>query len=1047
MSSKSILKLLILHIIPAISILAVFFAVKAQTSPDAIAIRVIPNPEHLSAARWYGEKKFSGSPQALTVDGYRAVRDGRTVYVNVANIDGASLYTNIYLISYNQSAEQQTTDMFAQMLRHWKFNANHSSPGNCQQASSTVCLIDSDCADDDFCQSDKAEIIRDTIRLEDIADMKSAILSYKKKNGGFPAVKSGSYLPSTVVSTWPSWQKVLSQTLGQKLPSDPINRLGDCGGASFNAVTCWDESSKRFADSDTSDPAINLPADSRAYLYVSDAQGLEFSVCSVMESGYITEATEGACDGSVEYMVAAQIDNRPPAIEGESNLIVCGTKELKAYFSGTDPDGDNLDWALDITPDSQWSSWPTAPVMRNTAVPGMKEVYAPSAGSIGNYHFIVTVNDGKGLSASFHQTIMVTDCVPPVITRITNVDTGVVLYSNVAPTPFTINSIIGRPINLLIEASDADISFPLNFNFTGIPAGFNSVGFLDSNNHDHHVAGIVADRTRSYAASLTAKDTSGAESKPPVAFTINLANNPPTISSVPITNIDACVNYAYALAATDPDGHSFAFLNSGSLPFNLAFNAGTGSLNGYAETAGIYPINLAVRDEFFSLTDAPFSAANTQTFLLNVTPENFIITSNFDIPTVPVVYAVPDSVPIADLYHGPWTFVGLADTNAALGGETWSLTHTAVPAATNVSINSATGLINVSAFNSIIPPAGVPVTVTLTALNQCGTEAQKDFSLLLRPNEWCGDDFVQGAWGETCEGLNLDSKTCATEGFSGGTLACNANCTLNISQCCNNDCSPSGSRMCSGTFDYFTCGNYDGDPCLEWSAGASACGTTDCTAANTVGSCSMTCSGSGTCDACVPVCDCVSGWNNCDGDWSNGCEQNGSCCTFNQNWTFTDHGFISGGQEGAYRSYTDPLSVPSSPWVVSNGGKTMRLNWENDSNCGVGYNPFKQTAGAITNVKLCDTTTVNVTWSGYGETEKSSFDVMSFFVNGTLIGSAHAPGGGYDCPGGVGPVVSDPLPPQQVILPAGDYVFQIIASTNDSLFHIGAWYQFDVEFE
>jgi hypothetical protein len=880
MSSKQVPKLVIFLVFSAIiSLVGFIFVVRAQTtSPDAIAIRVIPNPDHVSAARWFKEKKFSGSPQSLLVDGYRAVRDGRTVYANVANVDGSELYTNIYLISYNQSAEQATTDMFAQMLKHWKFNTNYSDPGTCKKASTTKCLIDSDCANDDYCLSDKAEVIRDTTRLEDIADMKASISAYKTKNGSFPAVNSGSYLPNTVISTWPSWQKVLSQTLGSNLPSDPVNSLGDCGGANYNAITCWDESAKKFADSKPSDPKLNLPDASRAYLYVSDAQGLNYSLCSVMESGYITDITEGACDGSAEYIIEDRIDNRVPVIEGENNLVVCGTKEFKAYFSGTDPDGDKLTWTLDASPASQWSSWPSAPVMKNTAVPGMKEVYAPAAGLIGNYSFKVIAGDGKGPAQEFTQNISVTDCVPPVIAKITNVDTGAVLYLSSAPAPFTITSVIGRGINLLIEASDTESSFPLSFNFTGIPSGFNSTGSLDANNHDYHVAGVVEDRTKKYMVSLSAEDKSGAESKPPISFTIDIINNPPAITSAPAVSTQSCVNYSYNITATEPDSHSFAYLNSGSLPLSLAFNAGAGLLSGYVRDPGTYPISLSAQDGYFSLTDAPSSALSTQTYNLTATPENFSITSNFDVPTVPVVYAVPFGVPLAELYHGPFTFMATADANAALGGETWSQSHTAVPASTTITINPVTGLVNASAFDSVVPPAGIPVTVTLKAANICGTEKQKNFNLTLRPNEWCGDGLIQGgSFGETCEGSNLDSKTCVTQGFSGGNLLCNSDCAFNTSQCCNNSCSPSGSRTCSGTYDYFTCGNYDSDPCFEWNTVAASCGTTNCTAAHAVGSCSRTCSGSGTCDACTPTCACVSGWSNCDGDWSNGCETSGSC--------------------------------------------------------------------------------------------------------------------------------------------------------------------------
>src|SRR3989344_9451952 len=126
------------------------FAISAATSSDAIAIRVIPNPEHYSPIRWYAEKGFSGSPQSLIVDGFEAVRDGRTVYVNAANVvdtgsDGEpdTLYTNIYLLSYTQEAEGATVDIFGQILSHWKFNTNIAHSGSCNKEASKICSQDS----------------------------------------------------------------------------------------------------------------------------------------------------------------------------------------------------------------------------------------------------------------------------------------------------------------------------------------------------------------------------------------------------------------------------------------------------------------------------------------------------------------------------------------------------------------------------------------------------------------------------------------------------------------------------------------------------------------------------------------------------------------------------------------------------------------------------------------------------------------------------------------------------------------------------------------
>src|SRR3989338_10019043 len=48
-------------------------------------------------------------------------------------------------------------------------------------------------------------------------------------------------------------------------------------------------------------------------------------------------------------------------------------------------------------------------------------------------------------------------------------------------------------------------------------------------------------------------------------------------------------------------------------------------------------------------------------------------------------------------------------------------------------------------------------------------------------NGTCGNGTIDS--GEECDGSNLNGKSCSTQGFSGGTLSCNTNCTLNTSAC------------------------------------------------------------------------------------------------------------------------------------------------------------------------------------------------------------------------------------------------------------------------
>ena len=169
------------------------------------------------------------------------------------------------------------------------------------------------------------------------------------------------------------------------------------------------------------------------------------------------------------------------------------------------------------------------------------------------------------------------------------------------------------------------------------------------------------------------------------------------------------------------------------------------------------------------------------------------------------------------------------------------------------------------------------------------------------------------------------------------------------------------------------------------------------------------------------------------------------CVTFSQTWSFTDTGFITGGQDGAFRAYDNPGDVPASPWSILNGGLGLRLDWEDDDNC-QSYNPYTQSATATAEITVPHAVTMTIAWSGEGETQDPDFELMSLFVNGNLIGSAHAPGGQLGCEGGMGPVVSNPAPPQQVVLAPGVHTLFIDATTNDPLYHAGAWYQFNLTF-
>jgi uncharacterized protein (TIGR03382 family) len=55
----------------------------------------------------------------------------------------------------------------------------------------------------------------------------------------------------------------------------------------------------------------------------------------------------------------------------------------------------------------------------------------------------------------------------------------------------------------------------------------------------------------------------------------------------------------------------------------------------------------------------------------------------------------------------------------------------------------------------------------------------------------CGNDVIDDVNDEACDGVDLGNATCASEGFTGGSLACTETCTLDTSSCTNGP-SPDG---------------------------------------------------------------------------------------------------------------------------------------------------------------------------------------------------------------------------------------------------------------
>lgn len=223
---------------------------------DAIGLRVYINPNELSPEHWYSVKQGKApSGSATTIDGYPALREGRTVYITATNlgVDPSGndvLYSNVFVISHTDNSSSETVQIFEKLLQNIKFNIN--IPAN-----------------------DKLAIQKDTVRLHNMWEMVYALEAAKISKGIYPKLETGSYLKGISNSHWPSWSGAFTQELGSSPPKD-VEDTWDAAQVALNcpaidgfeAATCWSEKGKKFVF--PFDPALPNPPASKGILYAAN---------------------------------------------------------------------------------------------------------------------------------------------------------------------------------------------------------------------------------------------------------------------------------------------------------------------------------------------------------------------------------------------------------------------------------------------------------------------------------------------------------------------------------------------------------------------------------------------------------------------------------------------------------------------------------------------------------------------------------------------------------------------------------------------------------
>ena len=172
-------------------------------------------------------------------------------------------------------------------------------------------------------------------------------------------------------------------------------------------------------------------------------------------------------------------------------------------------------------------------------------------------------------------------------------------------------------------------------------------------------------------------------------------------------------------------------------------------------------------------------------------------------------------------------------------------------------------------------------------------------------------------------------------------------------------------------------------------------------------------------------------------------------------WNLNDTGLMSGPNssnesKNGTTDYWDGLTENSDfGWNISlpdqsNGevSQSLLFKVEDSANCG-GNNPNEQKGKATANIQINGDTpiTLDIQFSGVGEAQSAGYDLIEFSLNGVIIGSGEAPGGGLGCTSDS--VTVNPAEPQ--ILNPGAHSLVIDFTTNDGLYHLDAFYEVNLK--
>ena len=335
-----------------VAFLATASSAQAPIQGGAVGFRVLPNPEHLSPLEWYNRyipAGNRGTPRELEIDGYQAVEDGRSVYINAANFSGGTVFTNIYVFSYDANDPDGATQ---EIFNRIKETLNFTNSGQFTTYGQGTCATSQDACSSDFdcdfrngetCTNNSGDAIRrDVRRVADVTSFNTKLRAFQNTFGSLPQLVSGSFLSGVSFSTWPSWRDTLSSEVGIELFTDPLNKFVCPVSPTIDQETCWDIVSRQF----------QCPAQGYAYGYVYNPPppgggqeaavfGASFETPQAINSFAQNAGTLSSC--SVQFLLAT-------ANDVDQDAVPVGIDNCSGIANPTqaDSDADGIGDACDV---------------------------------------------------------------------------------------------------------------------------------------------------------------------------------------------------------------------------------------------------------------------------------------------------------------------------------------------------------------------------------------------------------------------------------------------------------------------------------------------------------------------------------------------------------------------------------------------------------------------------------------------------------------------------------------------------------------------------